>query len=351
MKVMRAFGPPTDHDRDRFLREARLTARLEHPGIVPVHELGEDADGNSWFAMKQVRGVTFDRACRPGGDYRRLVDVLLRICDAVGYAHTHGVIHRDIKPANIMVGAFGEVYVMDWGIAGHVDEEVTRIEGTPSWLAPEQARGERSDARTDVYAIGGLLYHALCGARPHMGDNPRSRMTLARETPVVPPQDLARNLPPELCRIAMRALAFRPADRYPSIQALRDDLDRAVRRGWWMETCEWPAGTHVIREGDDDESAWIIVEGTASVWQKGARLGTLGPGDSFGELALLCGEPRTATVVADTPLIARVIRAEVLEAALEEAWLTPMLRGLARRLRERERGLEKGPAGGGKTGG
>jgi hypothetical protein len=95
-----------------------------------------------------------------------------------------------------------------------------------------------------------------------------------------------------------------------------DDLRaRAVRRGWWMETCEWPAGTHVIREGDDDESAWIIVEGTASVWQKGARLGTLGPGDSFGELALLCGEPRTATVVADTPLIARVIRAEVLEAA------------------------------------
>ncbi len=163
---------------DRLRREARILARLEHPGIVPLHDAGTLADGRVYYIMKLVRGVRLDlyAGSAPRSEALR---VFLRVCDAVGFAHAQGIIHRDLKPANIMVGAFGEVLVLDWGIARVLDESeppradiravapaemsgdtaVGMVLGTPGFMAPEQAQGEvhHVDARTDIYALGAIL--------------------------------------------------------------------------------------------------------------------------------------------------------------------------------------------------
>jgi serine/threonine protein kinase len=139
----------------RMRDEARTIARLEHPGIVPIHDIGELADGRVFYTMKLVRGMTLDEFAR-GRTRAELLRLFLRICDAVGFAHAAGVVHRDLKPANIMVGGFGEVLVMDWGVAATVDS-TGEIAGTRGYMAPEQLRGEPADQRADIYALGAIL--------------------------------------------------------------------------------------------------------------------------------------------------------------------------------------------------
>src|SRR6185436_11006917 len=162
--------------------EARLIARLEHPGIVPVHDFGELPDGRLFYAMKLVRGDRLDRWMGGGREIGERLGVFLRVCDAVAFAHAHGVVHRDLKPANVMVGEFGEVLVLDWGAAaeltnadsglrpstssgrpealeGRTADSGSRgrdsIVGTPEYMAPEQARGDAGvDHRADVFALG-----------------------------------------------------------------------------------------------------------------------------------------------------------------------------------------------------
>jgi serine/threonine protein kinase len=162
---------------ERLRREARVLARLEHPGVVPIHDAGTLADGRVFYVMKLVRGVRLDEFAT-GAGLSDTLRVLLRVCETVGFAHAHGVIHRDLKPANIMVGAFGEVLVLDWGIArvaGDTDRAdgtdrtdtadrsggtvAGTVLGTPGFMAPEQAQGEVSSVneRTDVYALGAIL--------------------------------------------------------------------------------------------------------------------------------------------------------------------------------------------------
>jgi serine/threonine protein kinase len=163
--------------RERLEREARILARLEHPGIVPVHDVGELPDGRIFYAMKRVRGERLDRWAAGAGLRARLT-VLLRMCDAVAFAHAHGVIHRDLKPENVMVGEFGEVLVLDWGLAvfgvgSGLQNLRTRVLqtapdpgfGTPPYMPPEQADGAPVDERADVYALGRIL-GALAGGVP-----------------------------------------------------------------------------------------------------------------------------------------------------------------------------------------
>ncbi len=272
MKVLRWEHVEAPHMRARFLAEVELTARLQHPGIIPVHERGEFEDGRPWFTMQEVRGRTLDAviaevhgAAGPAGfettpsgwTFRRAIDALARLAQAVAYAHGEGIIHRDLKPVNLMVGEQGEAFVMDWGLArhtsdlqesepGHEEEEaagegLTRhgeVLGTPSYMPPEQARGERAlhGKPSDVYALGAILYHLLVGHPPYRG----SGLAVWRQVlagPPVPVAEAARAgfpLPAELIAVCERAMARDPAARYPDAGAFArevlDWLDGARRR-------------------------------------------------------------------------------------------------------------------------
>jgi len=156
----------TDDLRDRMVREAQIIARLEHPGIVPVHDVGTLADGRIYYAMKYVRGSRLDEYAAQGASLRDRLRKFQSVCDAVAFAHAHGVIHRDLKPQNIMIGSFGEVLVLDWGVAkirNRPCESVGTVLGTQHYMSPEQARGEidQLDERADVYSLGAVLYFLL----------------------------------------------------------------------------------------------------------------------------------------------------------------------------------------------
>ena len=177
--------------------EARILARLEHPGIVPVHDFGELPDGRLYYAMKRVRGDRLDRWMASGRDLAARLGVFLRVCEAVAFAHAHGVVHRDLKPENVMVGEFGEVLVLDWGIATELQTAKGRLQiaGTTEYMAPEQARGDTGlDHRVDVYALGVMLE------------------AIAETAPVA--------------AIARKARADDPAARYQGVQELAADVSR-----------------------------------------------------------------------------------------------------------------------------
>ncbi len=192
LKKLRPDLAASVRDRQRLLREARVTAQLQHPATVPVYEIGKDDQGQIYFAMKKIEGEDLfkilSRIARGDestiGTYSldRLLGILIQESNALAYAHTHGVIHRDVKPENILVGFFGEVYLMDWGVAkiwgrpndGGVDEEVTGHElrerlttagsrpGTPLYMSPEQVQGNKTiDERTDIFSTGVVLYELL----------------------------------------------------------------------------------------------------------------------------------------------------------------------------------------------
>ncbi|HEY0159299.1 MAG TPA: serine/threonine-protein kinase [Thermoanaerobaculia bacterium] len=178
--------------------EARIIAALEHPGIVPVHDVGLLEDGRFYYTMKLVRGVRLDEWVRQEHGRTEALRLFARICEPVAFAHANGVVHRDLKPENVMVGEFGAVLVMDWGVAhadGGAHERV--IVGTPGYMAPEQARGERADARSDVYALGAMLAF-LAG-----DDAPRP-----------------------LKAIVARATAADASERYADARELADDVVR-----------------------------------------------------------------------------------------------------------------------------
>ena len=145
---------------ERLEREAHILARLDHPGIVPVHDAGTLEDGRAFYVMKLVKGRRLDDLVRDRLPLGSRLTIFDRVLDAVAFAHAHGVVHRDLKPENLMVGAFGEVYVMDWGVAqdGAADAEAAVV-GTPGFMAPEQALAGSVDARADIYALGKLLAH------------------------------------------------------------------------------------------------------------------------------------------------------------------------------------------------
>ncbi|MFG0317160.1 MAG: serine/threonine-protein kinase, partial [Planctomycetota bacterium JB042] len=281
----------------RFLEEAQIAGQLDHPGIAPVHELGLDADGHLYFTMKLVKGrtllETYDlvRTGEGGWSVTRAVAALQKVCEAMAYAHEKGVLHRDLKPSNVMVGRFGEVYVMDWGLArvlGRADRKDIRLRerndpppsvveterhtrkggrpdsplytmdgdvvGTPAYMSPEQARGDLDDVgpQTDVYGVGAMLYHLLAERMPYASpDAPADAYEVLDRLRAGPPRPLhtvaAGTVPAELLSICEKAMARRRADRYATMTELADDLrayleDRVVRAhrtGPFAELSKW----------------------------------------------------------------------------------------------------------------
>ena len=254
---------------DRFVREAKITARLPHPGIPPVHALGTLADGSPFLAMKLIAGQTLAEEMKTA-DRPRLLQAFTQVCQAVGFAHSRGVIHRDLKPTNVMVGAFGEVQVMDWGLAKDLGErcgvsppvsveqhssaapavamagtdpnqttdqrapgestddqtQAGQVLGTPAYMAPEQARGEATDARADVFALGGILCAILTGQPLYRG---KFRLEVLRRAAAADLGEAHARLDgcgadPELVALCRRCLSPNPVDRPAHGQAVADGL-------------------------------------------------------------------------------------------------------------------------------
>jgi formylglycine-generating enzyme required for sulfatase activity/serine/threonine protein kinase len=255
----------------QFLEEAQVTAQLDHPGIVPVHELGLDAEGRVYFTMKLVKGQTlqevFELVARgaEGWTRTRALSVLLRVCEAMAYAHAKGVIHRDLKPSNVMVGRYGEVYVMDWGLARTLerpDEKDVRVRpeapssivhserrkqatsspdpdlvtmdgdviGTPAYMSPEQATGrvDEMGPAADVYAVGAMLYHLLAGHKPYVEPGMRlSSHAIWYQVRKGPPEALVKrapDAPTELVAICEKAMAREWRERYADMGEVAEDL-------------------------------------------------------------------------------------------------------------------------------
>jgi formylglycine-generating enzyme required for sulfatase activity/serine/threonine protein kinase len=302
MKVLLERGTPRDEEEKRlvhqllgrFLEEAQVTSQLDHPGVVPVHELGLDQSGKVFFTMRMVKGKTASERFadayhqRNEWDLTRGLEVILKVCDTMAYAHDKGVLHRDLKPGNVMVGRFGEVYVMDWGLAkvlGQQDRHdlriradittgVSRLEtarkrdaetdadnsvvsmdgqqlGTPSYMSPEQARSEELDARADVYSIGAMLYELVTGSAPYAPRGLRQpAYRILRDVVEGPPKrvdELSKNVPAELVAVIDTAMARDREQRYRTVQALAADVRAflaqrvvtAYRTGAWQETKLW----------------------------------------------------------------------------------------------------------------
>ncbi|MBK9387892.1 MAG: SUMF1/EgtB/PvdO family nonheme iron enzyme [Planctomycetes bacterium] len=279
MKLLLEQGAPRSAEEEalahqmlgRFLEEAQVSSQLDHPGVVPVHELGLDQGGKVWFTMRLVKGRTASGvfadafAGREGWTLTQALEVVLKVCDTMAYAHSKGVLHRDLKPSNVMVGKFGEVYVMDWGLAKVVGQpdrndlrirpeaavEISRLDtarrrdaeaelgssvvtmdgttlGTPSYMSPEQALGQMLDARADVYSIGAMLYELVAGTAPYTTPGARKpAYRILDDVLALPPrpiEELRSGVPPELVAIIGKAMARAREQRYADTAALAADL-------------------------------------------------------------------------------------------------------------------------------
>jgi serine/threonine-protein kinase len=360
--------------RDGFIAEAQMTGQLEHPNIVPVHELAVSDQGVPYFTMKLVQGSGFDdwlhHPNRKPGTSERLqegLEVFIKVCDAVAYAHHRGVIHRDLKPENIMVSDFGQVYVVDWGLArltktrpasgSYSQMEAPGPVGTPAYMAPEQARGNPKDMdeRSDVFGLGAVLYELVSGQVPYGNiHQPDAILTRARSGQVVPIESVTQKfgIPKRLRDIINKAIAPKPDDRYQKVTALQQDVRDFLRGGLHLPHKTFEAGSLIIREGDVGDAAYMIVNGECRVSRKVGSdrevLGTMGAGDVFGEMALLLSEPRAASVEAIDQVTVLVLDKKTLEEGLGvEGWTGALVRALAQRFNSLEQqvrasGLRRG---------
>ncbi|MBN1270248.1 MAG: protein kinase [Kiritimatiellae bacterium] len=356
MKLLMRRSEHYGEDHLRFMHEGRLTAQLEHPNIVPVHELGNDAAGNDFYTMKFVRGVTLTDVLmdiRKGRkdviqrySLRDLLTVFQKTCDAVAFAHSRGVIHRDLKPGNIMIGDFGEVLVLDWGLAkviGRRDEpektgggrwrtvdedlplaegeiptiaiqtdklggglysESGKIIGTPSFMSPEHTRGGGAavDQRSDIYSLGAILYSILTLEVPVKGRTIKEVLRKIVAGEILPPVRCNEaagtrrralphcpdgQVPPVLSEIAMRALAADPAERYQTVEDLQQDIED------FQDGLIW----HLVIEEDFSdpgafESRWEVMGGQCEVRDN--------------ELRVFGGEPQIVLLKRELPVDVRI---------------------------------------------
>ena len=373
MKVIRNDKVKDEYELSRMVVEAQITAQLDHPNIIPIYELGLDKKNRLFFTMKKVKGKALyelinkkDLSKRTDKDIFHLIQIMLKVCDAVSYAHSKGVIHRDLKPDNIMVGNFGQVYLMDWGIARVKDEGGSAVSimdlpelkkrkqynmrqevqgnifGTPCYMSPEQARGdlEDIDERSDIFSLGAILYEVLTGTRPILGDTLRDMVINARICDILPPDERVDfPLPLGLIRITMKAMSKNPSDRYQSVEDLKNDLEDFLEGSERFPGRTYKPGALILREGEIGNEAYIIRSGECRAFKiindEKVELRIMHAGDVFGETAILTDKSRSASVEAVNHVTVAVIKSQYFEEELQaNSWLGPFIRTLAERFRE-----------------
>ena len=342
VKVLIDPSKISDDQLARFAAEARITSQLEHPNIVPVYDMGTTADGELYFVMKKVEGrslgevLTLLRVGEPEAvrtwTLHRLLTTFISLCNAVAFAHDRGVLHRDLKPDNVMLGRFGEVLLMDWGVArvmgteevirqaGDVTAQVTIPEtmdgstiGTPGYMSPEQARGDMEllDGRSDVWSLGALLYELLTWLRAYEGRNLFALIFASMSGPPKDPRERApeRRIPDEIAEVCLQALSQDPADRHPTASelgaAVEDYLEGSKRRAAaalrladaesaWSRYVE--AGDELrylkarVRELEVTVEPWRPIDQKGDLLGARERLAALGTerAEAFGEVVLGC---------------------------------------------------------------
>lgn len=223
---------------DRFLQEARAVSRLEHPNVIPIYDMGTTPAGDLFFTMKVVRGLSLDRVIRQlaTGDpqahqrycFTTRLDISLQIARAVGYAHQHGVLHRDLKPENVMLGEFGEVLVMDWGLAGAVDCASDECVGTPGYMAPETLLGSPYTVQADVYGLGALMYALFSLHSPFDGHTPGEVLGLSTIQDPTPVEEAfwpaQGSIPAEICWVITLAMARETSERYATMDVMAAEI-------------------------------------------------------------------------------------------------------------------------------
>ncbi len=367
-----------DHDMvTRFVEEARITSQLQHGNIVPVNDIGILSNERIFYSMYLVEGeeleailkqlVSGDVAYEKKYNIHSLLTIFRKVCDACAFAHSKKILHRDIKPDNIMIGNFGDVYLMDWGLAAReesigedvemdddlsqstaviklLDERDQYIRATPAYMSPEQAYGKTStlDRRTDIFLLGATLYAIATLCEPYTGDTLAEAMSYARTCNFIPPNERApeRNIPDDLCSIIMRAMQENPEDRYQTVEEMCVDIDAFINGNAISIKKSFRSGTFLIREGDVGNEAYVITEGKVEVNKMiddiKVNLRTLGPGDCVGELAVISPAPRSATVMALGDVEVIVINENIIKQGIEKlpSWMTKIIQSLVEHLRE-----------------
>ena len=380
MKVLDIKENMTVEHVKHFIDEAIITAQLQHPNIIPVHDIGvSKATANSpespFYTMKLVEGESLEEILE--GLYQSdpyyinqyplfsRLNIFRKICDAIAYSHSHGVIHRDIKPDNIMIGRFGEALLLDWGLATYdsqsyhgapqYDENIDiddipraiknsdgKIKGSPCYLAPEQALAESDeiDRQTDVFLLGSTLYHILTLQPPYTGNNNKDCILKAMHCKFPHPHNTAhgKNVPNTLIDILYKAMALDKSERYKSVQALSKALDNYLTSQTVASYKIVHKGDKITSEGDTGQNTYAILSGSAEIQRNvmghNLKLGALGKGDVFGEMGALCKGKRTATVRALEDCELLVIQKTLLEDELRKLppWLEKIIVSMAFRM-------------------
>ena len=350
----------------RFLAEAQIQAQLAHPNIAPVHDLTMDHEGTNTFTMRLVHGRTLAdwiAAARlsptPSETMREMLGAFLKVCDAVAFAHSRGVLHLDIKPENIIMEDFGTVYLMDWGLArlSAPDREsgdgvslspeaaggvvVAGVVGSPSYMLPEQAEGAQGlvSERTDVFGLGAVLYAILAGRPLYLADSMDEVLEQARGGRMPSLPDAPRGVPlfPRICKITRKALAFDPRDRYQSVLELKREVEGFLQGGIAFPIETFSAGERIVSEGEMGDTAYVVVRGdcVAYTTKDGVRSAErrLGIGSVFGEESVFQPGPRGATVEAVTDVSVRLVTRKMLDDGMgQDSWFGAFVVALAKRL-------------------
>jgi serine/threonine-protein kinase len=371
-----------------FVTEARITAQLEHPNIVPIHEIGiVEETGTPFYTMKKVEGeclIDVIKQLRAGNEEYiqrfpalRMLDIFRKVCYAVAYAHSRNVIHRDLKPANVMIGQFGEVLLMDWGLAKYINEpestvsgeegeaaqtqsrddrqkainelkvDLTEdgiIKGSLAYISPEQAFGEidEIDEQTDIFLLGATLYEMLTYSPPYGGQSPIEVVTMAERCEYEPPSKRNPNarIPLALERITMKAMAPLKSRRFGTVEQLINEIDAYLEGRRVCDRRVFEAGESFIAGGDLGNETYVITSGSvdvsAQVNGRPLHIATLGPGEIVGELASFTQRTRSATITAMETTETLVITNELLMQELEKLppWMERIVVSMAERLRD-----------------